>query len=146
LDGKTRFLRPAEKLDIKDPRKSSPRLFGFYVDFLEDTLSPVDEDHCLERIVDPFDDDLPTFKSGQNDLEPVFVKFLLANNSISIPSLNRGKFLLSAFFQNPISGNRVRSRKIVLFRETGMILDVVLVFASFYHEKRIGFVPRNSKS
>jgi hypothetical protein len=144
--GKTRFLRPAKKLDIKDPGKSSPCLFGFYVDFLEDTLSTIDEDHGLKGIVDSFDDDLPTFKSSKNDLELVFIQFLLTNNSISILSLNRGKFLLSAIFQNPISGNRIRSRKIIALRQTDIILDVVFVLASFYKEKRVGFVPGNSKS
>ena len=103
--GKTSFLRPADKLDIQDPGKSGPCLFGFYVDFLEDTLYAIDGDHCLKSIVDSFDDDLPTFKSGQNDLEPVLVKFLLTNNSISILPLNRIKFLTPAIFQNPVSVN-----------------------------------------
>ena len=70
-DRETRLLSPAKKLDIEDSRKSGCCFFGFYVDFLEDTLLTVDGDYCLKRISHSFDDYLQTFKSGENDLESV---------------------------------------------------------------------------
>jgi len=103
--GEPGFLNPAKKVDIKDLGKPSPCFFGFYVDFLEDTLSAIDADYCLKRIVDPFHDDLQAFKSSENDLELVLVKFLLTNNSISIIPLNRIEFLTPAIFQDPVSIN-----------------------------------------
>ena len=142
---KTRFLRPAKKLDIKDPGKSDPCLFGFYIDFLEDTLYGIDGDHGLKSIVDSFDDDLQTFKSGQNKLEFVLVKFLLTYNSISILPLDRIKFLMPAIFQNPVNINGLCIRKISVSAKADVILDKVLVFTPFDKEKMTGVVPGSSK-
>ncbi len=146
FDGKTRFLDPAEKLDIKDPGKCGPRLFGFYIDFLEDTLFAIDRDHCLKRIVDSLDDDLQTFKSGQNDLELVLVQLFLTNDSISIILLHRIQFLTPAIFQNPVSIHGARIRKIPILLEADVILNKILVFAPLNEEKMTRLVPGSSKN
>jgi hypothetical protein len=82
--GKSCLHHLAEEIDIKNLGKARQSFFGFYVDFFEDTLPAINRDYSPKKTVDLFDDDLPTFESGQRDPEPVLLEFLLSVNSISI--------------------------------------------------------------
>jgi hypothetical protein len=146
FNGKTRFLRPAEKLHIEDPGNCGRCFFGLDVDLLKGAFDPVDGNDGLKRIVDSFHDDLPAFKSSQNDLELVLVKPLLTNNSISILLLDRIQFFTSAIFQNPVSIDRTCIGKIPILCDADIILDKVLVLTPLNEEKMTDFIVGGSKN
>ena len=143
LYGKTRFLRPAKKVDIEDLGSPDQSFFGFDVDFFEDALPTVDRDHGLEGIVYSLDDDLQPLKAGQNDLELVLVEFLLANNPIGILSLNRIQLFMPAVFQNPINIDRPCLRRSMILLKAEIILNKILVLTPLNEKKMIDFLRRN---
>jgi len=103
---KTCLLDSAEKIDVRNLGESRPTFFGFDVSFFKDALFAVDRDDCPIRTPDLLNDNLPVFKSDQNDSKLVFLEFLLRINSISIFLLNQCQFFLLAILQNPINDNR----------------------------------------
>ena len=144
--GKTRFLGPAEKVDIKDFGQSGLFFFGFDVDSFKDALFTVDGDHRSKKAIHSLDDDLHPSKTGQNDLELVLVEFFLMHDSVSIFLLNRVELFTPAIFQNPIGVDGFYIRKILILREADVIMNKVLVFAPLNKEKRTDFFPGNNNN
>jgi len=143
---KARSPCPAKEVDIKDLGQSGPSLFGFYVDFFEDTLFAIDGNESPKGIIHSFNDDLKLFETCQNDLELVLVESFLTHNSISILPLKRVKLLTFAVFQNPVNVHGPYIRNMTILQEADVILNKVFVLAPFDEEKMIDIVPGGRKN